>query len=114
MSAVRELARRTGAVVVLKGARTCICDGRSGGDVVLICGAGGPELATAGTGDVLAGMLVALLAQGWDAAMAATVATYWHGVAGSVAKATLGGSGVIASDVVAAIPAAHAQLLASD
>jgi NAD(P)H-hydrate epimerase len=100
--------------VVLKGARTCICDGRSGGKAVLICGAGGPELATAGTGDVLAGMVAALLAQGWDAAMAATVATYWHGLAGSVAKTKLGGSGVIASDVVDAIPASHAQLLASD
>jgi len=113
MAAVRQLASETQAVVVLKGARTCIADGRSAESPVSICEQGGPELATAGTGDVLAGMVGALLAQGLDAFAAAQVAVYWHGVAGRLALRSLGGPGVIASDVIAAIPAARSEIAAS-
>ena len=60
-AAVRELARRSGALVVLKGARTLICDGQID-DFVTICPSGGPELSTAGTGDVLGGLCAAFLA----------------------------------------------------
>jgi NAD(P)H-hydrate epimerase len=114
MAAVRLLASQTQAVVVLKGARTCIADGRSGESAVSICEQGGAELATAGTGDVLAGMVGALLAQGLDAFDAARVAVYWHGVAGGVALRNLGGPGVIATDVIAAIPAARSEIAASN
>lgn len=107
IAAVRELASRTQSVVILKGARTCIADGRTRGLPVLLCEQGGPELATAGTGDVLAGMVSALLAQGLAAGMAAMVAVYWHGVAGRAARSQIGGLGVVATDVVAAIPTAH-------
>lgn len=108
--AVRELASLTGAVVILKGARTCIADGRASGQPVLLCEQGGPDLATAGTGDVLAGMVSAALAQGLDARVAAMVAVYWHGVAGRVARTEIGGTGVVATDVVAAIPVAHTMI----
>ncbi len=115
VAAVRELAKRSHAVVVLKGARTCICDGRgTGSQEVFICEQGGPELATAGTGDVLAGMIAALLAQGLDSLMAAMLGVFWHGVAGHIALRQLGGAGVIASDVVSAIPRARAEIGASD
>ncbi len=114
IAASRALAAMTGAVIVLKGARTCIADGRSAGKRVLVCRQGGAELATAGTGDVLAGMAAGLLAQGLDAADAAMLAVYWHGVAGRKALEHVGGCGVIASDVVSAIPASRTQITASD
>lgn len=108
--AVRELAAKSRAVVVLKGARTCICDGREASNFVAINPTGGPELGTAGTGDILAGIVAALLARGLDACLAARVATYWHGEAGSVAMQQVGGPGIIASDLLAAIPSARADL----
>ncbi len=115
IAAARQLARETGALVILKGARTCICDGRNhaspGVLTVLLSDSGGPELATAGTGDVLAGMVAALLAGGLDVADAAMVAVHWHGVAGQLAQEQLGGPGCVASDVVAAIPKARGQVL---
>jgi NAD(P)H-hydrate epimerase len=61
-------------------------------------------MATAGTGDVLTGMIVGLLAQGvpaWDAACAAT---YFHGSAGDLASQHLGQPGMLASDLIAQIP----------
>ena len=111
IAAIRQLARDTGALVILKGARTCICDGRAHVDLgvltVRVSDVGGPELATAGTGDVLAGMVTALLAQGLDIADAAMVAVHWHGVAGGLAQQQLGGPGCVVSDVIAAIPKAR-------
>lgn len=76
--AARALAARFGAWVVLKGAGTLVCapDGRC-----RINPSGNPGLATAGTGDVLAGMLGALLAQGFPPEAAATAAVWLHGAA---------------------------------
>ncbi len=113
LATARRLAAETRAVVILKGARSCIVDGRVGGQTVLLCDQGGPELATAGTGDVLAGMVAALLAQRLDAADAAMLAVYWHGVAGQTALRRLGGMGVVASDVVMSIPAARTEICSS-
>jgi NAD(P)H-hydrate epimerase len=76
-TAAGELARRTGAVVLLKGNPTFVTDGA----VPRVVTSGGPELATIGTGDVLAGMIGALLARGLPALEAATSAAHWHGVA---------------------------------
>lgn len=72
------LAERTGVVVLLKGNPTFVCDGGVPACVV----SNGPELATIGTGDVLAGMTGALLARGLDPAEAAWSAAHVHGVAG--------------------------------
>jgi len=76
-SASFELALRTGAVVLLKGTPTFI-----GGTEQWAVDSGGPELATIGTGDVLAGMIGALVARGLDPEVAARSAAHRHGVAG--------------------------------
>jgi hydroxyethylthiazole kinase-like uncharacterized protein yjeF len=94
----REAARRAGAIVVLKGDDTLVAepDGR-----VAISRGGSPALATAGTGDVLSGVLGAFLARGMEPFEAACAAVFAHAEAGRRAASALGGpDGVIASDVV--------------
>lgn len=102
-----RFARERGVFLVLKGARTVIA--RPDGTVA-ICPTGNPGMATAGTGDVLTGMVVGLLAQGlspWDAACAAV---YLHGRAGDLAAATYGEAGMVAGDVIEHIPPALRSL----
>jgi len=100
---VREAAARSGAVVALKGDDTLVAspDGR-----VAVSPGAAPGLATAGTGDVLTGVVAALLATGLDAFTATAGAVLLHVLAGRLA-ARRGGSpeGVIASDVIEALPA---------
>lgn len=109
LGAARALAARTGAVTLLKGAGTLVAtaDGR-----VTVNPTGGPELATAGTGDVLAGLIGALLARGCTPRDAAVAGAYVHGLAGDRAGAVLG-EGATAADVAAAIPAAIAEVRAA-
>lgn len=97
----RRFARERGVFVVLKGARTVIA--RPDG-LVAICPTGNPGMATAGTGDVLTGMIVGLLAQGVPAWEAACAATYFHGSAGDLAAQQLGQAGMLASNLIAQIP----------
>jgi NAD(P)H-hydrate epimerase len=108
LGAARALAARTGAVVVLKGARTLIC----AGDYVAINPTGGPALATAGSGDVLAGVIAALLAQEVPAVAAARLAVWIHGRAGDALGARWGERGAIASDLPDAIALALRDLAA--
>ncbi|MDH5741443.1 MAG: NAD(P)H-hydrate dehydratase [Nitrospira sp.] len=96
-----RFARERGLFVVLKGARTVVA--RPDG-AVAICPSGNPGMATAGTGDVLTGMMVGLLAQGLPSWEAACAATYLHGIAGDLAVASKGQAGMIASDLVEQIP----------
>lgn len=103
LAAARALATRTHAVVVLKGARTVVCDGTLEDDHCSINPTGGPELATGGSGDVLAGVIGALLAQGLPAADAARAAVYVHGLAGEQLALVHGRRGVISSDLPVAI-----------
>jgi hydroxyethylthiazole kinase-like uncharacterized protein yjeF len=103
---VRAAARQAHAVVVLKGDDTLVADpaGR-----VAVSPGGSPALATAGTGDVLTGVIAALLAQGLDAFAAAAVGVSLHSAAGREAARRQGAAeGVIAGDVIAALPAARA------
>jgi NAD(P)H-hydrate epimerase len=110
LAAARLIARTYRAVVVLKGARTIVCDGRAGDDFCAINATGGPALATAGTGDVLAGTIAALLAQGLGAVEAARAGVWIHGAAGERVGGELG-RGATAADVAAAIPVAIRDLL---
>jgi len=107
LGAARELARRSGATVALKGHRTIVAspDGRAS-----INASGNPGLATAGTGDVLTGVVGALLARGLEPRDAARAAVFLHGAAGDRAAAEIGPDGMIASDVVDRLPAAIAAL----
>lgn len=77
--AARALARDHGITVLLKGNPTVVTDGA----VPILVNTGGPELASIGTGDVLAGMIGALWARGLSPLQAAISGAYWHGVAGS-------------------------------
>lgn len=101
----QEAARRADAVVVLKGDDTIVAEpeGR-----VAISRGGAPALATAGTGDVLSGVTGAFLAQGVDPFTAACAAVHLHLRAGQLAARRIGAEGVIARDVIAALPSARA------
>jgi len=105
----RDFARRHQVVLVLKGARTLIAspDGK-----LLVNATGNPLLATGGTGDVLAGMIGSLLAQGVPAADAAALGAYWHGNAADRLVARFGDAGLLAGDLLAELPAARAALKA--
>ena len=98
-AAVRTLAERTGAVVLLKGPTTLVAgpDGH-----VWACTTGDTRLATAGTGDVLTGMVAAFLARGVRPDLAAAAASHLHGRAGALAWPR----GLVAGDVVDHLPAA--------
>jgi len=93
-AAVRELARRYQAVSVLKGAGSLVADaGR-----VVVCPWGNPGMASGGMGDVLTGVIAALLAQGLDAWDAACLGVAWHARAGDAAAGAQP-RGLIASDL---------------
>ncbi len=94
-------------MVLLKGAPTVTAapDGRT-----LVNPTGHPGMATAGMGDALTGIVAALLAQGLDAFEAAGLAAYLHGVAGDLVAADGARIGIIASDVVEALPRALAEI----
>jgi ADP-dependent NAD(P)H-hydrate dehydratase / NAD(P)H-hydrate epimerase len=100
LNAVQAGADDVGAVVLLKGADTLVA---SPGRGVLVCDLGNPGLATAGTGDVLTGIVVALLAKGMDAKVAAAAAAAAGGEAAQLAGERHGTAGMIASDVVEAL-----------
>ncbi len=102
------LAARTGAIVVLKGARTVVAapDGR-----LARSGARNAALATGGTGDILAGVIASLLAQGlapWDAACAGV---HLHAAAGERVAARIGDAGLLASDLLPEIPLVRRSLI---
>lgn len=98
VAAARELAARLHAIVLLKGPGTVIAT--PDGDAVVNT-TGGPALATAGTGDVLTGVIASLLAQGVDPLPAAATAAYVHGRAADLAPDA---PDIVASDVVEALP----------
>jgi NAD(P)H-hydrate epimerase len=103
----QEAARAWQQVVILKGAYSLIAgpDGR-----VAINPFANPALATAGTGDVLAGALVGLLAQGLAPFDAARLGAYLHGLAGELASEEIGEAGVVAGDLLPRLPAAMRRL----
>ncbi|MDQ3981647.1 MAG: NAD(P)H-hydrate dehydratase [Actinomycetota bacterium] len=100
LGGARRAAERFGCIVVAKGHRTIVTDGSTS----LVVPTGGPDLATAGTGDVLTGAVAALLAAGLDPFDAAWCAAYVHGVAGEMA-----GRGALAWDVAEALGKARSR-----
>lgn len=102
-------AREWGQVVVLKGACTITAapDGRA-----RINWRGNPALATAGTGDVLAGAIGGLLAQGMAPYEAASAGVFLHSRAGGIACETTGDAGLLASDLLPLLPRARKQIMA--
>jgi hydroxyethylthiazole kinase-like uncharacterized protein yjeF len=112
-AAARELAKRSGAIVCLKGARTVVTDGSH----VFVNDTGNSGMATAGSGDVLAGILGAYLAlcatgahENWTPLDAACAAVRTHGLAGDFAAAHLGKRALIASDLIQWLAQAQRRL----
>ena len=111
LSAVREAASAAQAIVVLKGDDTIVCapDGRAA-----ISRGGAAALATAGTGDVLSGVIGAYLSKGMQPFTAACAGVFVHARAGQLAAAEIGDEGVIASDVIRLLPRARGTSTTSD
>ena len=107
IGAAREASSRFHCVTVLKGARTVIAD-PSG--AVFINTTGNSGMATAGAGDVLAGTIGGLLAQGASPLEAAVCGVYVHGLAGDIAADEIGQAGMIAGDLLKALPEALKKL----
>ena len=105
-----EFAARFGVILLLKGSGTVITDGRK----VAINQTGNPGMATGGSGDVLTGLIAALLAQGMSPFDAAQLGAHLHGIAGDLAAESLSEPGLIASDLPTFLPAAIQQFLESD
>lgn len=97
-----EFAARHGVVLVLKGERSVITDGRR----TRLNTTGNPGMATGGTGDILTGVITGLLAQGLSAYDAAQLGVHLHGLAGDLAAAELGQVSLIASDLLRFLPQA--------
>jgi ADP-dependent NAD(P)H-hydrate dehydratase / NAD(P)H-hydrate epimerase len=105
LEALDGAVERYGCVVLLKGADTLV---GAPGERVLVRAIDTPALATAGTGDVLTGVVAAFLAKGMEAQLATAAAATAHGLAARLAAG--GRPGMIASDVVAALPRALASV----
>jgi len=102
LAAARRLASATGGVALLKGATTVVADG---GGHVLVTTTGSPALATAGTGDVLAGIIGALCAGGLDPLRAAAAGAFTHGRCGVGFE-----RGLVAGDLPDRLPAVFDEL----
>ncbi|RSM34274.1 NAD(P)H-hydrate dehydratase [Aeromonas salmonicida] len=94
-AAVRRLQQRFGGVVLLKGAGSLIDDGKQ----ITLCDEGNPGMASGGMGDLLSGIIAALLAQGWSAVEATRLGAVIHGEAADLAAAD-GERGMLASDLL--------------
>jgi ADP-dependent NAD(P)H-hydrate dehydratase / NAD(P)H-hydrate epimerase len=103
----REKAAAWNAVIVLKGAYTVVA---APDDRAVVLPFANPALATAGSGDVLAGAIVGALAQGLAPFDAAVVGGYLHGLAGELARQELGEAGVVAGDLLGRLPLTMRQL----
>jgi len=97
-----QLAQRAGTIVVLKGEGTVVSDGRN----VYVNSTGNPGMATAGSGDVLTGVITALTGQGLSNFDAAVLGVYIHGLAGDIAADKIGQVSLMATDIIESLPAA--------
>ena len=100
MAAAAALAEELGCVILLKGHETCITDGTDG----YINPTGNPGMAVGGSGDVLAGVITALLGVGLPPLEAAACGAWLHGAAGDRCAAELGQYGMLPTDMLGALP----------
>lgn len=108
-AAALELARHPNLVVVLKGHATVVTDGLR----LFLNPTGNPGMATGGAGDVLTGVIAALLGQGLSPFEAAQLGAYAHGIAGNIARDQNGTIGMIAGDIVDSLPDAFDLLVSN-
>lgn len=108
--AANEAAQRFGCTVVLKGSRTIVA---AADGAVRISPYGNPLLATAGSGDVLAGIIAAYIAQGLSPFDAASLGVYVHALVGEAARGTHGSAGMMAGDIAASLPGVVRELVGS-
>ncbi len=101
-----QFAKKTGTVVVLKGAGTVVSDGNK----VYINNTGNPGMATAGAGDVLTGVIAALMGLGLSNFDAAVLGVYVHGLAGDIAANKTGQISMIATDIIESLPEAFKKI----
>jgi NAD(P)H-hydrate epimerase len=108
IAAAVQAAERWSVTALLKGARTVVAapDG-----AIFINPTGNPGMATAGSGDVLTGVVASLIAQGVETARAAAAGAYIHGLAGDLAAREKGMMGLIAGDILSTLPAAARELV---
>ncbi|MBC7326483.1 MAG: NAD(P)H-hydrate dehydratase, partial [Moorella sp. (in: Bacteria)] len=101
LEVARKYAREWQAVLLLKGARTIIAwpDGQA-----YINPTGNPGMATAGSGDVLTGLIAGLIAQGLEPGVAAAMGAFWHGAAGDAAARIKGQYTLLAGDLLDFLP----------
>ena len=99
LNAARDFAKRTGTVTLLKGFETVVTDGKT----VLTVDRGCPGMATAGSGDVLCGLIAGLTAQGIQPESAAPLGVCIHGLAGDIMVKKTGSHGLMAGDLPAGI-----------
>ena len=102
-----ELARVAQVYIVLKGAYTAIITPTSS---FFFNPTGNPGMATGGSGDVLTGVLLALMAQVYNPENACKIGVFAHGLAGDIAQKKLGETGLIASDIINNLPLAFKVL----
>lgn len=104
----RKFSKESGAVILLKGARTVVAapDGR-----VNINSSGNEGLASGGSGDVLTGLVGGLLAQGLDAFTAASLGAWLHGRSAEIAAVTFGTAGMAATDLLPQLPVVRQELV---
>ena len=100
MEAAQALAKDLGCIVLLKGHRTCITDGKNG----YINETGNPGMAVGGSGDLLAGMIVSLLGQGLTPLEAAAVGAWLHGAAGDLCAKEMGQYAMLPTDMLEVLP----------
>ncbi|MFH1752794.1 MAG: NAD(P)H-hydrate dehydratase, partial [Candidatus Omnitrophota bacterium] len=98
----KKISREFSAVVLLKGYKTVVAEGNK----VYVNESGNPGMATGGVGDVLTGIIASLIGQGLEPFGAAKLASYVHGLAGDMAMRERGEISIIASDILAKLPAA--------
>ena len=107
LSKALDLAERLQGYVIVKGHYSALClpNGH-----ILFCPTGNAGMATAGSGDVLTGIITALLARGYDQTEACALGMYLHGLAGDLAAEELGQESLMASDIIDYLPKAFKRL----